>query len=76
MAYTTIVLNFFVKETILFERAGLCDWGGGDFLARTIIVSRDAVMKTGSELRSPFQCFFNGELQERGSSSGFQLFRL
>ena len=50
--------------------------GGGDFLARTIIVSRDAVMKTGSELRSPFQCFFNGELQERGSSSGFQLFRL
>lgn len=54
--------------------AGLRDGGGeGDFLARTIIVSRDAVMKTGSELRSPFLCFFNGELQERGSSSGFQL---
>lgn len=38
--------------------------GGGreDFLARIIIVSRDAVMKTGSELRSPFLFVYEREL--------------
>ena len=33
-------------------------------LARTIIVSRDAVMKTGSELRSPFLCCFSFSSRE------------
>jgi hypothetical protein len=36
--------------------------GKGGFLARIIIVSRDAVMKTGSELRSPFLFVYEREL--------------
>jgi hypothetical protein len=36
--------------------------GKGGFLARIIIVSRDAVMKTGSELRSPFLFVYERKL--------------